>query len=61
MDLYLMQGLIAIYLNDYMKAIENFNKHLSEKRKMIIFEDNSEVESSFLHNKSQDDLEKTSN
>lgn len=34
-----MMGLIAVYMNDYMKAIENFKKHLAEKRKMIIFED----------------------
>lgn len=54
MDLYLMQGLIAVYLNDYMKAVENFKKHLSDKRKMIIFED--EAETSFLHNKSQENL-----
>ena len=52
-----MQGLIAVYLNDYMKAVENFKKHLSDKRKMIIFED--EAETSFLHNKSQENLQKT--
>jgi hypothetical protein len=41
MDLYLMQSLIAVYMNDYRKAVDNFKKHLSDKRKMIIFEDDA--------------------
>ncbi len=28
MDIYLMQGLIAVYLNDYTKSIDSFKKHL---------------------------------
>lgn len=54
-DGFLFQALINLYSGDYAKAIENFQRHLSKRKKMIIFDDTLDTNKNKILDKSTEE------